>query len=231
MELTVRDTSAIFNVPEGTVVRWIKERNLPSREINGDYRFSRAELLEWATVNKVKLAADIFQEPGGNGKHLLSLALQDGGIAYRAGGADKETVLRDIVAGLPLPEGQDQETLLFLFLSREAMGATALGNGIAIPHPRHPIILPLGRPFLHLCFLERPIDFGAADKQGVHTLFVLICPTIRSHLQMLARIARLLRDESFQEVLKRRAGAEQILAQVGRVEEMLDQNPTTAESV
>src|SRR5260370_23382962 len=152
-------------------------------------------------------------------------------MAYRAGGADKETVLRDIVAGLPLPEGQDQETLLFLFLSREAMGATALGNGIAIPHPRHPIILPLGRPFLHLCFLERPIDFGAADKQGVHTLFVLICPTIRSHLQMLARIARLLRDESFQEVLKRRAGAQQILAQVGRAGEVLDLYPATPESV
>src|SRR6516225_9658664 len=134
MELTVRDTSAIFNIPESTVVRWIKERNLPSREINGDYRFSRAELLEWATVNKVKLAADIFQEPGGNGRHLLFQALTDGGIAHRPGGADKETVLRDIVAGLPLPEGQDRESLFCLLLSREAMGATAVGNGIAIPH-------------------------------------------------------------------------------------------------
>jgi nitrogen PTS system EIIA component len=222
MELTVRDASAIFNIPESTVFRWIKEKNLPSREINGDYRFSRAELLEWATVNRVKLAADIFQEAGGNGRHLLFQSLTDGGIAYRAGGADKETVLRDIVAGLPLPEGQDRESLLYLFLSREAMGATALGNGIAIPHPRHPIILPLGRPFLHLCFLERPIDFGAADTQGAHTLFVLICPTIRVHLQMLARIARLLRDDLFQAILKQKSPAEKILDQVRRVEEQLE---------
>jgi len=222
MELTVRDTSAIFNIPESTVVRWIKERNLPSREINGDYRFSRAELLEWATVNKVKLAADIFQEPGGNGRHLLFQALTDGGIAHRPGGADKETVLRDIVAGLPLPEGQDRESLFCLLLSREAMGATAVGNGIAIPHPRHPIILPLGRTFLHLCLLERPIDFGAPDKQKVHTLFILICPTIRIHLQMLARIARLLRDDTFQAILNQRSPAQIILDQVRRMEEQLE---------
>ena len=97
----------------------------------------------------------------------------------------------------PLPADSDPDFLLQLFLAREAMGSTAMGNGVAIPHPRHPVVLPVSKPLLSLCFLAESIDFGAPNGEPVHTLFVLLSPTVQTHLQMLARVACLLRDEPF----------------------------------
>jgi PTS system nitrogen regulatory IIA component len=226
MQLTVRDAAAILNVTENTIYRWINEDNLPAHGINGQYRFSRAELLEWATLHRAQVSPNIFREDQAEETDGLDLvaALRTGGIAHNVAGSDKASVLRVVVDRLPLPEGFDREFLLQLFLAREALGATAVGQGIAIPHPRYPIILPVARPLLHLCFLAQPIDFGAANREPVHTLFVLVCPTIRMHLQMLARTACLLRDQGLRELLQRRAGAEEILASVRRVQHTLDQS-------
>src|SRR5262249_38252961 len=118
----------------------------------------------------------------------------------------------------------DRSVLLQLFVSREAAGSTAAGDGIAIPHPRFPVVLPDGRPMLTLFFLEQPVDFGALDRQPVHTLFVLISPTIRTHLRMLARIACALRDERFRAVLKRRGSKEEILRAVDQVADQTDRS-------
>jgi PTS system nitrogen regulatory IIA component len=120
---------------------------------------------------------------------------------------------------MQLPEGFDRSVLCQLFLAREAAGSTAVGDGMAIPHPRHPVVLPVGRPTLTLCLLDRAVDVGAADRQPVQTLFVLVSPTIRAHLRMLARIACALRDESFRATLKRRGSPEEILSEVQRVED------------
>ena len=53
MELDVREVAAILHVPEYTVYKLITEDSLPASQISGQYRFSRAELLEWASERSV----------------------------------------------------------------------------------------------------------------------------------------------------------------------------------
>ena len=45
--------------------------------------------------------------------------------------------------------------------------STAVGDGIAIPHVRNPVVLHVGRPAIALCFLERAIEYGALDGKPV----------------------------------------------------------------
>jgi PTS system nitrogen regulatory IIA component len=233
MELTIRDAAAIFDVPEARIYRWVHEDDLPARNVNGQLYFNRTELLEWAAIRRVGFASDLFRDPSGgatSGEGLVE-ALRSGGIFTGLTGSDKGEILRGIVASLRLPEDFDRPTLLELFVSREAAGSTAVGDGIAIPHPRHPVITPAGRPTLTLFFLEKPIDFGAPDRQPVHTLFVLVSPTIRAHLRMLARVACVLRDEQFRAVLRRRGSTEEILREVQRLEDSADRRSSkTGES-
>lgn len=221
MDLTVRDAAALFNVSESRIYGWIHEDDLPTREVNGQQYFNRTELLEWATIRRVKFSPDLFRDPsrGTAASEGLVDALQLGGIVPGVAGADKREVLREVVNRMPLPEGFERSILLQLFLARESAASTAIGDGIAIPHPRQPLVLPVGRPTLTICLLDRPVDFGASDGQPVHTLFVLVSPTIRAHLRMLARIACLLREGSFRALLKRRGSPEEILHEVKRVEE------------
>jgi hypothetical protein len=56
-------------------------------------------------------------------------------------------------------------------------------------------------------------------------LFSLICPTTRTHLQMLARLSYALHDAKFKEAVLREARAEEILQEARRVEEALAAPP------
>ena len=47
--IDVRDSARLLNVSEKTIYRWVKQGKLPAYRINEQYRFNRAELLEWAT--------------------------------------------------------------------------------------------------------------------------------------------------------------------------------------
>jgi nitrogen PTS system EIIA component len=191
--------------------------------VGGQFRFHRADLLEWATTKQIKVSLEMFDhletedEPGPS----LVKALEAGGIFYHIQDSTKELALRALVQVLPLPEGIDRELLLQVFLAREALTTTAIGDGIALPHVRNPIVLYVDHPVVTLCFLERPVDFGALDGKPVQVLFSLICPTVRSHLQMLSRLSFGLRDAKFKEVVLRQGPREEILQEAQRVEATL----------
>ena len=223
MQLSVQDAAEALNVSTKTIYRWVKQQVIPVYQINEQFRFNRAELLEWATSRRIPLSPDIFLEGETNGVALPTLldALKTGGIAYRLGGNDKPSVLRAVVDTLKLPDEVDREFLYRVLLARETLGSTGIGDGIAIPHVRNPVVLHITKPSIMLCFLEHPIDFGAIDGKPVNTLFTLISPTVRAHLHMLSRLAFTLQDESFKATLKRQASQEELLQALARAEASL----------
>jgi PTS system nitrogen regulatory IIA component len=220
MKLTVRDAARLLNVAEKTIYRWIKQGTIPAYQISDQYRFNRAELLEWATSRKISVSPEIFAEPEGGESPppSLSEALRAGGVHYRVGGTDKASVLHAVVDMMKLPEEVDREFLYQVLLAREALGSTGIGEGIAIPHVRNPIVLHLSRPMVTLCFLERPVDFGALDGHPVTTLFALISPTVRAHLHLMSRLGFALRGPAFKDAILRQAPREEILAELERAE-------------
>src|SRR5262249_32793775 len=149
----------------------------------------------------------------------LDDALRAGGVVHGLPGDDKPAVLRALVGRLPLPADAEREAVLQMMLAREAAGSTGGGDGIALPHPRLPIVPPHTPPPAPLAFPARPIDFGAPDGKPVHTLFAIVSPTVRVHSAMLARLAFALRQPAFQECVRRQAPADEVLAQAARLED------------
>jgi nitrogen PTS system EIIA component len=220
MQLRIRDLTNLLNVTEGTVSRWIKQRGLPAQRVGGQYRVNRAELLEWATANQVRVSLELFDhlESDADAVPSLAEALEIGGIHYGLQDTDKHAAIRALVQVLPLPDGVDRELLLRLFLAREASASTAIGDGIAIPHVRNPIVLQVTRPAVTLAFLSQPVDFGALDGKPVNVLFSIISPTNRSHLQLLSRLSFALHDDKLRETVARQAPCGAIMLEVRRVE-------------
>ena len=224
MQLTVHDVSKLLSVSEKTIYRWVKQGVLPAYRVNEQYRFNRAELLEWATSRRMNVSAAVFDEPESNATPIPGLgeALRAGGIFYRLGGRDKEAVLRAVVEHLRVPEEVDREFLLRVLLARENLQSTGIGDGIAIPHVRNPIVLHVSRPMVTLCFLEKPIDFGALDGKPVHVLFTMVSPTVRAHLRLLSRLSFALHDAGFKKAVVRQASRDDILRECDRVEQGLE---------
>ena len=225
MNLSVRDVGRLLGVSEETVYRWLSEGILPAYRIQEEDRFDRAEILEWATARGLPISPHLFDESGGGAdshpRGRLTAALEAGGVHYGVGGADRASALRSVVDLVPLPSDADHGLLLEMLLAREHMGSTAMGRGIAIPHPRFPVILAPGAELLSLCFLENPIDFDAPDGLPVGTLFLLISSGVKSHLALLSRLAFVLQDPAVSEMLERRAPREDLLAGVARVEQTM----------
>src|SRR5213082_1906709 len=99
MQLGVREVARLFKVSENTVYRWVTEQSLPAQQIDSQYFFNKAELLEWAALRKVEVSPEIFAaSPEGNGATpTLSAALGAGGIHYGVDGTDRASVLRAVV--------------------------------------------------------------------------------------------------------------------------------------
>ena len=226
MELTVKDVASLLAVTEKTIYRWLKQGSLPAYRVSNHYRFNRAELLEWATSRQINVSTDLFCEPNNAQFPLQSLweALSQGGIYYRVEGHDKESALRNVVGLMRLPRDVDRGFLLQVLLAREALASTAIGDGIAIPHVRNPIVLHVTQPTVCLCFLEEPIDFNSLDGKPVYCLLTLVSPTVKTHLYLLSRLAYALRDTGFKDVLEKQGSREKILCEIARVESGLQQN-------
>jgi PTS system nitrogen regulatory IIA component len=220
MQLSVRDVVSLFKVPEKTVYHWIKENNMPAVKIGEQYRFGRTELLEWAMANQIRVPSGFFteQEDGALSMSGFADALEAGGIFCGVEATDRESALHAVVRNMTLPEDVDRDFLFDVLLAREALGSTGMGDGIAIPHVRNPMVLQVPRALISLTLLAEPIEFGAVDGKPVYALFSLISPTVRAHLHILSRLAFTLRDEAFMATLMRRAPASEILEAARRVE-------------
>lgn len=214
--MTIPEAARMLNFTERAVQERIEKGDLPSRCVNGRHLLNRDELIEWATEHGVPVA--LAAGKGAERMPALSEALEAGGIVHGNPGRDKDAVLRHLVESMPLPADVDPDFLHSVLLAREALGSTAVGEGVAVPHPRSPILLRVPTALVTLCFLEEPIDFGALDGQPVHALFSMISPTTRIHLHLLSRLAFALRDPGFQDGIARRAPAAEILEAARRIE-------------
>ena len=221
MQLAMRDAAGILKVSEKDVLRWIKQGLLPAHRVNEQYRLNKADLLEFATSRKIPFSPELFAGPASAGAALptLSAAPRTGGVHYGVPGNDKPAVLREVVERLHLPDDVDRQFLLQVLLARESLGSTGVGDGLAIPHVRNPIVLHIHEPMIALCFLQTPIDFAAIDRKPVHVLFTMVSPTINAHLHLLSQLAFTLRDEPFKQAVLRQAPADEIFTQAARVEQ------------
>jgi len=209
MQLSIKDVAKLLNVDDKTLYGWIKQGDIPVYRINEQCRFNKAEILEWATARQIPHIAEDSEEAAEFSS--LAEALTTGGIVYGVEGGDKPTVLRNVVDAMPLSDAVDRDFLYDVLLARENLGSTGLGEGIAIPHIRNPIVLHVNEPIITLCFLEAPIEFGSVDGQPVDTLFTMVSPTVRMHLHLLARLGFVLRDPGFKAALTTRLPKDELM--------------------
>ena len=85
--------------------------------------------------------------------------------------------------------------------SRERLGSTAIGYGIAIPHGRTQAFTEARGAFLRL---QQPVDFGASDGEPVDLVFAMAVPEhfTQQHLQLLSELAERFADPGFRAALR-----------------------------
>jgi PTS system nitrogen regulatory IIA component len=148
------------------------------------------------------------KEPG-----LAELIKRGGGFRL-VPGADPQELLTNLIEGLQLPPSVDKKVLLNAVLEREALMSTAIGSGIALPHPRNPLVTNPEEQFVTITFAEQEQDWKALDGKPVHTVILIVSASAKYHLHTLSRINFFCRQEFFRDLLRNRASSGEILKTV-----------------
>ncbi|HCK53322.1 MAG TPA: PTS fructose transporter subunit IIA [Planctomycetaceae bacterium] len=112
---------------------------------------------------------------------------------------NKDEAIRGMVESLA-SAGQipasDSDAIVSGILKREELGSTGIGNGVAVPHTKHPAV---DRLTATVALSDRGVDFASLDGEAVHILFLLISPPDLpgDHLRGLESISRHLRNPNF----------------------------------
>ena len=214
MDLKIKDIVDLLQVTEKTVYRWIKEGKIPCYRINHQYRFNKAEINEWILSHKIEFSSSLINL-GITDRYSLTSLVEKGGIVNDLTGENVKDILKSAVEKILNPPDLTAEEILSALLSREELMPTSIGRGIAIPHPRNPIVTNPNNASVTICYLHRPVDFGALDNQPVHSLFILLTASPKMHLDVLSKISYLCQDQTFLELLKNKTDKEKILNFIG----------------
>ena len=140
----------------------------------------------------------------------LSDILDQNNIITAIKASNKNGVIEELVEVMVENHSYLQkDELIKVLLERERLGSTGIGDGVAIPHGKFPGI---SEPIISFGNSEKALDFDTMDGQPAHLFFLLVAPedSASIHLKALARIAKILKNDSFRKQLMEASTREEI---------------------
>ena len=125
----------------------------------------------------------------------------------------KEEAIRAMVASLRdrgrVPEA-DEEGVIDALMKREELGSTGIGNGVAVPHTKHPAVDKL---VATVALVHDGLEFASLDGEPVHILFLLISPpeSTPEHLRALETVSRHLKNNTFCKLLRQATAKDEVV--------------------
>ena len=215
--LIVSDVVQLLHVPEATIYRWIRQGDIPCVVRRGKHYFNQSTLVTWAESKHIHLEKHSLRKSKKKQKASatqspLVEAFEAGNVFHAVPSGSMETLFGEIPSCMNLPR-QLKETLAEQLMQRELLSSTAIGNGIAVPHPKTPLGQQLKKSMVGTFFLEKPLDFKAPDGLPVFVVFVLLSADSFHHLHLLSQLARFLNNIEVNDFLKHSPTLENLVDQ------------------
>ncbi|MCL2700476.1 MAG: PTS sugar transporter subunit IIA [Phycisphaerae bacterium] len=203
-QMNERQVAAYLSMDEREVIKLASRGQIPCRKTGKGFVFRKGEVDHWIETQLHELPKHRFAgiEQGVSQYHgfdpealLVSALIPPNGLAVPLKARTREAVIRSLVT-LANDNGllYDKDRLLEEIREREELCSTAIAPGVALPHPRHPLPYDIAESFLIVGITPSGIPFGAADGSLTRLFFLVCCKDDRTHLHVLARLARMLHD-------------------------------------
>ena len=200
--------------------------NLPGNRVGGQWRFNRAQMLDWLqremhTLDEQNLRNLERAMSDGGDQSVISDLLAAEAVDMNLPARSKASVLRELVS-LAEQTGlvYDPKAIVKALEQRETLCSTGLPGGIAFPHPRRPLPYATAEPLICLARVPAGLPHGAPDGRLTY-IFVLVCShDERQHLHVLARLA-LIFNSDLPQALRNTESAEEALDLILQTENKL----------
>lgn len=225
MDLELQEVAGLLQVSEAQLLKWAQVGKVPAYLINENYRFNRQEIEAWVLRQQQEheepeMGEKDSHKQTGSLRFNLFRALNNGDVFSDIEGSTKFEIIRNTMKRLAPQLRLDAEVLTELFMDRENLMSTAVGNGFAIPHARD-FLLHGHRDVVAVVFLQTPINYDALDGKPVHTLFFLFASDDKRHLALLSKIAHLTSASGVKEALMEQPSKPELLEIIKELESRL----------
>lgn len=186
------------------IERMVNRGQVPGRKVGGEWRFNPTEITYWleqelrdfddsdlAQFEQLQQSEELGPLP------VSSLLKPETCEAFLDAGT-KPSVLQALieVAGRTW-QVWDPASILKAVREREDVMSTGFDNGVAIPHPRNPQPDALGQSVIAFGRTSSGIPFGAPKRQLTDLYFLVLTRDSPTHLQILARLGRMMQLPDF----------------------------------
>jgi nitrogen PTS system EIIA component len=147
-------------------------------------------------------------------RYVVSKWIAPATVNLQLQGKQSDEVLWELVKRIPEIAHQPtaQQILFRALQERELLCSTGVGDGVALPHARNALVGLVDHPVLVFGRHDAGVPFGAVDGAPARLFFLLVAPTVSLHLQILARLSRILRDPKLRQDLLKAERAEKAIA-------------------
>jgi nitrogen PTS system EIIA component len=202
-DFDVQRLAAYLHLMPDQVARLADRGKLPGRKVQGQWRFSQADVHHWlerriglSDEEELQQMESILRSAGHREATLpIADMLPAAAIEVPLAAKTRNSVITSMVEVASRTGWLwDPQKMIDAVRAREDLHPTALENGVALMHARRPLASILGQAFLAFGRTDSGIPFGGSQGE-LTDMFFLICSTDdRGHLQTLARLSRLLTD-------------------------------------
>ncbi len=191
--LTTQELAEYMKLNEKTVLKMAQKGELPGVKIGSQWRFHLDAIDRYLQKDIIRVPEEELDSllVGANDLTPLSRLFDEELMELELSSDEKKDVLFEIAElaqGISNNVGKLKEELI----ARENMLSTAVGNGIAIPHPRKPSPDLFSKPNIILARSTGGVDFEAPDGKKVNLFFMICAPSMMIHLKLMAQLSKLL---------------------------------------
>ncbi|MHB9081043.1 MAG: PTS sugar transporter subunit IIA [Pirellulaceae bacterium] len=210
-DFDIDSLAAYLHLTPDKVRRMAERDRLPGRKIGGLWRFSEAEIHHWLEdsigasddTELARVEGVLKRSVPGAEEISIADALPLEAMAVPLNARTRTSVIHKMVE-VAATTGWlwDPDKMAEAVSVRETLHSTALGNGVALLHPRRPQPNILAQPFLAFGRTHRGIAFGDTRGRLTDLYFLILSTDDRGHLRTLARLSRLIGDAPLLETIR-----------------------------
>lgn len=214
--MTIEDAAKYLNM-SAEAIKLLADKGIALRDKNGKMMVKTEDIRDWLHRGiryfdpaQLRMLEKDFSEQVTRITPLIDPKC----VKMKLTGVSKTGVIAELVDVL-IEHGEVdpkyREKIMAAIIERERMCSTALSDGVAIPHPREPLTGIIKKPRLVLGLSWKGIDLEAFDGQLTHVVVLLCTPRIDMHLQILARLTKLLRNAKLRVTMCRAKDAQGVI--------------------
>ena len=143
--------------------------------------------------------------------------IKRGGVIFDAEGDTPEKVYKVIVQSQKLPDYLSADKLYSELVEREKLISTAVGNGLALPHPRYSLLKNDDEQRIIVCYPKKTLDMKSPDAKPVFVFFAILSNSSKVHLQILSKLAFLIQNNEFRAILAGKPDADVLADAIRRI--------------